>query len=1062
MATPLSPSKPSILKASTGKILQLGSKMGTYILLSDTLTRPSLGMVSFEVRNRRISKTTTFLATFLRSFCQLANETDLLTQAKGMNDILTCFHTEEKLCVGHEGREDTAPAYEVRHLHECISKFCHSQANALSNAQILIGGWLNTKTVIRKRGNIQVAVTKTSKPEAMITKTDFDKYWISIEGDRLAVGKGEPGENKVLSWRDPQPTPGITYVGFGSWHNPVLIKNIKILAPMVTEEKLARRFDPLKVHDWFNQGRFADVLLRTPLDGFEIVAHRAVLFAASRPFEHLVRSAPDGQSMAHLCPVHLLPDTLPGDILQQMLKFIYTGKVVVDEINAPVLTDWATRYELRGLVTICEAFNKDPKKWTGCEMKLHTLMHAQEQQNTSSTTGNSTSSALSSSGGANSSSEPSKSTTPPPTTSESSPSVSIKSPLHELSRDSLRAHDYSRLYQRSLFSDVHFVVKSPPDAPKKLEKTIPVHKIILAMKSEPLGLMFTTSMKESTMKSIEFVEDYEIFELMLRFIYSGNGNFLKTLSIENSLIPLLTMADRFAVYPLRTALSETLGDMIDLDTVCNLLNVAAFYGLTTLRRKSLRFIEMNFSQVTQSEAFLGLEAGPLLEIIFGDDLVVPSERDVFDALMLWGTGVASATPNSTPPSTARNEQHRNFADTFQETFNEEEKATRLLELQQLLSYVRYPLMDITSLQYIAEHSSIVQNTTYLLELVQDAIADKLSQPPSLSMGASGGASSLSSSLTSSNIDFNTSGTPFSPTNSFSALPNFATASSSSFGSLPVFFPGDASSQASPASQSNSTTAAPPSAATQLAQPRKNSGLGAFHTNARKSSAVQFLFSHCGDENGVIYWFATNQGTERWQNPHKVGKIQVSCSSPPSRWTSLPAIVNRTFVTNNFAAGSENAPAWWSVDLGTRYRLMCNYYTLQTDGSANVIGDWELQGSTDKFTWTTLRVHENSRSTFTQGGGKEFAWPVDLALQASPGYRYFRLIVIAPSSSQPHKLGLAGFELYGYLNRTDVGLSPELQRHHVTVDASSSSSSNTASNNISEEKASSDATTSPKA
>ena len=46
----MSPSKPSILKHSSGKILQLGSKMGTYILLSDTLPKMSLGMVSFEVR----------------------------------------------------------------------------------------------------------------------------------------------------------------------------------------------------------------------------------------------------------------------------------------------------------------------------------------------------------------------------------------------------------------------------------------------------------------------------------------------------------------------------------------------------------------------------------------------------------------------------------------------------------------------------------------------------------------------------------------------------------------------------------------------------------------------------------------------------------------------------------------------------------------------------------------------------------------------------------------------------------------------------------------------------
>lgn len=49
---PVTPNKPSILKSSTGKILQLGSKMGTYVLLSEMLPKISLGMVSFEVRGR--------------------------------------------------------------------------------------------------------------------------------------------------------------------------------------------------------------------------------------------------------------------------------------------------------------------------------------------------------------------------------------------------------------------------------------------------------------------------------------------------------------------------------------------------------------------------------------------------------------------------------------------------------------------------------------------------------------------------------------------------------------------------------------------------------------------------------------------------------------------------------------------------------------------------------------------------------------------------------------------------------------------------------------------------
>jgi hypothetical protein len=970
---PMSPAKPSILKHSTGKILQLGSKMGTYILLSDTLPQHSLGMVSFE--------------------------------AKGLNDILTCFHSEEKLCVGHEGREDTAPAYEI-----------------------LIGGWLNTKTVIRKQGNIQAAVSKLSKPEAMITKSDFDKYWISIEGDRLAVGKGEPGENKILSWRDARPVKGIAYIGFGSWHNPVLIKNIKIMLPVITEEKLARKFDPLKVHDWFNQGRFSDVILQTPLDGQQILAHRAVLFAASRPFENIVRSSASSTDVTHLCPVHLLASDLPGPILLQIVKFIYTGKVVVDEIEAQKLALWAQHFELHGLVALCNTFTQNPRKWSGVTMKLSSIPNSNSTTKTQSETVNiSSNSSIPSNGSSSSSNGPSSSSNPSSNTTQianTTPSpLSILHPSsHDLASDTLRSHDYSRLYQRSLFSDVQFVVKSPPDAPKKYEKTVPVHKIILAMKSEPLGLMFSTGMAESTMKKIDFVEDYEIFELMLRFIYSGQPNFLLEKSLTETLIPLLTMADRFAVFPLRNALSEIFADMINLDTVCILVNVASFYRLTTLRRKTLQFVELNFVEVIQSAAFLGLEAAPLLEIIFGDDLVAPSEKAVYDALMMWGTGTIASPERS------------HLADSFNESFSEEEKSQRYQELKQLLSYIRYPLIDVSSLQHILEANTIIKETEYLSELVLSAIEEKMthstgslgsSLPFAGSLSQSGGVRSGTSSLSSSQIGEATDA--FSPSNSFGALPSFT---SSSMGTLPAYYAGPiASSSAIPAAVS---------AVTELQAPRRASsaGLGAFHANARKSSAVQFLFSHYGDENGVIHWLATQGGSERWQNPHKLNRVVVSCSSPPSRWTSLPALVNRTFITHNFAAGGASSPAWWAVDLTAKHKLLCNYYSLQTDGSANVISDWELQASNDKLTWTTLRVHENARATFTQGGGKEFAWPVDLDLQQGNGYRYFRLIVSGPSAQTSHKFSLSGIELYGHLSKVDLPL------------ASSTSISSDAANNLS--------------
>jgi len=42
-------------------------------------------------------------------------------------------------------------------------------------------GWMNSKTVIRKRGQQQVAIRKEDNPNAVITcKTHFARYWARI------------------------------------------------------------------------------------------------------------------------------------------------------------------------------------------------------------------------------------------------------------------------------------------------------------------------------------------------------------------------------------------------------------------------------------------------------------------------------------------------------------------------------------------------------------------------------------------------------------------------------------------------------------------------------------------------------------------------------------------------------------------------------------------------------------------------------------------------------------------------------------------------------------------
>lgn len=104
-------------------------------------------------------------------------------------------------------------------------------------------------------------------------------------------------------------------------------------------------------------------------------------------------------------------------------------------------------------------------------------------------------------------------------------------------------------------------------------------------------------------------------------------------------------------------------------------------------------------------------------------------------------------------------------------------------------------------------------------------------------------------------------------------------------------------------------------------------------------AKELLFTECGDTNGVFYWLGTNGKTTRWTNPHRMGLVKVTCSSPVSRYTKLETLVGRTFVTTSMASGK---PAWWAVEL-TAHTLVCNHYSLHMDGSAGLFRNWVLQG-----------------------------------------------------------------------------------------------------------------------
>jgi hypothetical protein len=152
----------SALRESNGAVFNLGPKTGSYVWVTGhTLPHSSRGLILFE--------------------------------AKAQNDIHISLNKNTLRAVGQDGLAEEAPVYEI-----------------------VVGGWMNSKTAIRKQGMQQAYVSKRANPDAAINPVgEFCKYWVKLESGLISIGKGsDHSRNEIIHWQDDNPPPEIRFIGF--------------------------------------------------------------------------------------------------------------------------------------------------------------------------------------------------------------------------------------------------------------------------------------------------------------------------------------------------------------------------------------------------------------------------------------------------------------------------------------------------------------------------------------------------------------------------------------------------------------------------------------------------------------------------------------------------------------------------------------------------------------------------------------------------------------------------------------------------------------------------------
>jgi len=142
-------------------------------------------------------------------------------------------------------------------------------------------------------------------------------------------------------------------------------------------------------------------------------------------------------------------------------------------------------------------------------------------------------------------------------------------------------------FKEKPFADVTFKIQG---------KEIPAHKGFLAARCPYFKKMFTSGMMEANSSVIEIpVAKVETFNALLEYIYCEETS---ELDLENA-VDLLKLSEEFMFPQLKQYCETLLKDMLKVENVVELANLAETFDAKVLEEKALKFIAKHFESVVQ-------------------------------------------------------------------------------------------------------------------------------------------------------------------------------------------------------------------------------------------------------------------------------------------------------------------------------------------------------------------------------------------------------------------------------------------------------------------------------
>nr|XP_006628173.2 PREDICTED: kelch repeat and BTB domain-containing protein 3 [Lepisosteus oculatus]XP_015196704.1 PREDICTED: kelch repeat and BTB domain-containing protein 3 [Lepisosteus oculatus] len=176
--------------------------------------------------------------------------------------------------------------------------------------------------------------------------------------------------------------------------------------------------------------------------------------------------------------------------------------------------------------------------------------------------------------------------------------------------------------EKNAFFDFQILVKG---------ETIPCHRCVLAACSDFFRAMFEVNMRERDDGSVTMSNlSPKAIKAFLDFAYTG-----QTMITEENVDMLFQLSSFLQISILSKACSDYLIKTIDLLNCLQLLSLSEGYGSTRLYERTLEFVVQHFHTLTKSADFLEMNVNVFKKCLEADELNVPDEEAVLNAVLLW-------------------------------------------------------------------------------------------------------------------------------------------------------------------------------------------------------------------------------------------------------------------------------------------------------------------------------------------------------------------------------------------------------------------------------------------